>query len=102
MRIGFIESFNNRMRDELLNVTMFRTIAHAPVVIRTWAADYDPDFEPALGDVCYEWKTAFQPISMVDMSQEPAACSSYLVNFLYFTRVGFTLSGPSRRILSAS
>ncbi len=28
--------------------------------------------------------------------------NNYLVNFLYFTRVGFTLSGPKRRILSAS
>lgn len=28
MQIGFIESFNRRMRDELLNDTMFRNLAH--------------------------------------------------------------------------
>jgi len=34
------ESFNGRMRDELLDETMFQNLAHAPVVIAAWAADY--------------------------------------------------------------
>ena len=39
MQNGFVESFNGRMRDELLNETMFRNMAHARAVIRAWAAD---------------------------------------------------------------
>ena len=41
MQNGFVESFNGRMRDELLNETMFRNLAHARVVIRGWTHDYN-------------------------------------------------------------
>ena len=41
MQNGVVESFNGRMRDELLNETMFRNLAHARVVIAAWAADYN-------------------------------------------------------------
>lgn len=41
MQNGFVESFNGRMRDELLNETMFRDMAHARSAIRAWAADYN-------------------------------------------------------------
>ena len=40
---GFVESFNGRMRDELLNETIFRNLAHARVVIAAWAADYNTE-----------------------------------------------------------
>lgn len=40
MQNGFVESFNGRMRDELLNETMFRNLVHACLVIAAWAADY--------------------------------------------------------------
>lgn len=40
---GFVESFNGRMRDELLNETRFRNLAHARVVIAGWAADYNTE-----------------------------------------------------------
>jgi transposase InsO family protein len=43
MQNGFVESFNGRMRDELLNETMFRNMAHARVVIAAWAADYNTE-----------------------------------------------------------
>jgi len=43
MQNGFVESFNGRMRDELLNETMFRNMAHARTVIRAWAADYNEE-----------------------------------------------------------
>ena len=43
MQNGFVESFNGRMRDELLNETMFRNLAHARVVIPAWAADYNTE-----------------------------------------------------------
>ncbi len=39
MQNGFVESFNRRLRDELLNETMFHNLAHARIVIASWAAD---------------------------------------------------------------
>ena len=39
----FVESFNGRMREELLNETMFRNLAHARVVITAWATDYNTE-----------------------------------------------------------
>jgi len=41
VRHGFVESFNGRMRDELLDETMFRNMAHARAVIRAWVADFN-------------------------------------------------------------
>ncbi len=38
MQNGFVDSFNGRMRDALLNETMFRDLAHARAVIAAWAA----------------------------------------------------------------
>jgi len=43
MQNGFVESFNGRMRDELLNETLFRNLAHARVVIAAWANDYNTE-----------------------------------------------------------
>lgn len=43
MQNGFVESFNGRMRDELLNETMFRNMAHARALIRAWADDYNEE-----------------------------------------------------------
>jgi hypothetical protein len=40
MQNGFVESFNGRMRDELLNETFF-DLDHARRAIGTWAADYN-------------------------------------------------------------
>jgi len=57
MQNGFVESFNGRMRDELLNETMFRNLAHARIVIRDWAHDYNTNRpHSALG---YETPEAF-------------------------------------------
>jgi putative transposase len=41
MQNGFVESFNGRLRDELLNETLFRSLAHARVVLEAWQADYN-------------------------------------------------------------
>jgi putative transposase len=41
MQNGFIESFNGRLRDELLNETMFRSLAHAREVLSEWRDDYN-------------------------------------------------------------
>lgn len=43
MQNGFSESFNGRMRDELLNETMFKTMPHARAVIAAWVKDYNEE-----------------------------------------------------------
>ena len=37
---GFNESFNGRLRDELLNETLFRSLPHARAVLEAWRRDY--------------------------------------------------------------
>ncbi|HNK14225.1 IS3-like element ISSpma3 family transposase [Sphingorhabdus buctiana] len=41
MQNGYVESFNGRMRDELLNETLFLDLDHARTVIAAWAEDYN-------------------------------------------------------------
>jgi putative transposase len=41
MQNGYIESFNGRMRDELLNETLFLDLDQARQLIGSWAADYN-------------------------------------------------------------
>ena len=41
MQNGFVESFNGRMRDEFLNETLFRNLAHARDQIDAWVTDYN-------------------------------------------------------------
>src|SRR5690606_10221636 len=43
MQNGFVESFNGRMRDEFLNETLFRNIAHARDLIAGWVTDYNTE-----------------------------------------------------------
>ncbi len=43
MQNGFVKSFNGRMRDKLLNETMFHNLAHARVEIAAWATDYNTE-----------------------------------------------------------
>jgi IS30 family transposase len=38
---AFVESFNGRMRDELLNETLFTSLAHAREKIAAWVEDYN-------------------------------------------------------------
>jgi putative transposase len=38
---AFIESFNARLRDELLNETLFRSLPQARAVLETWRTDYN-------------------------------------------------------------
>ena len=40
---GFIESFNGRLRDELLNETLFRSLPHARTVLEAWRRDYNEE-----------------------------------------------------------
>ena len=38
---AFIESFNGRLRDELLNETLFSSLAHARAALAIWQTDYN-------------------------------------------------------------
>jgi len=40
---GFVESFNGRMRDELLNETLFFTIGQARLILARWMHDYNTE-----------------------------------------------------------
>lgn len=40
---GFVESFNGRLRDELLNETLFRSLTHARDALEAWRRDYNTD-----------------------------------------------------------
>src|SRR5215470_1236175 len=40
---AFIESFNGRLHDELLNETLFRSLPHARVALNTWRRDYNAE-----------------------------------------------------------
>jgi len=42
---GFIESFNGRMRDEVLNETLFCSLSHARIVLAAWRRDYNRSSE---------------------------------------------------------
>jgi hypothetical protein len=39
---AFIESFNARLRDELLNETLFASLAHVREALAIWKDDYNP------------------------------------------------------------
>ncbi|MGZ2408312.1 transposase InsO family protein [Rhizobium ruizarguesonis] len=38
---AFIESFNGRLRDELLNETLFSSLTHARSALSDWRSDYN-------------------------------------------------------------
>ena len=38
---GYLESFNGKLRDELLNRELFRTLEEAKVLIEAWREDYN-------------------------------------------------------------
>ena len=40
---GFVESFNGRMRDELLNETLFLTLGQARDLVAGWVDDYNTE-----------------------------------------------------------
>lgn len=57
MQNGYVESFNGRMRDELLNETLFLSLDHARAAIADWVEDYNEERpHSALG---YETPAAF-------------------------------------------
>lgn len=53
---GFIESFNGRLRDELLNQMLFASLAQARAVLANWRAAYNFNrLHSRLG-----WQTPFE------------------------------------------
>ena len=46
---GYIESFNARLRDELLNGEIFYTLREAQIVIETWRRQYDTRLHASIG-----------------------------------------------------
>ena len=38
---GYVESFNGRLRDELLNCEIFTTLAEAQILIQEWRKEYN-------------------------------------------------------------
>lgn len=61
MQNAFVEGFNGRMRDELLNETLFRDLDHARVLIADWVEDFNTE----------------RPHSAIDY-QTPAAFAEHL------------------------
>ncbi|MBB3956969.1 putative transposase [Novosphingobium sediminicola] len=57
MQNGYVESFNGRMRDELLNETLFLNMDHARVQIAAWVEDYNQ--ERPHSSLGYETPAAF-------------------------------------------
>jgi putative transposase len=41
MQNGFVESFNGRLRDELLNETAFQSLRHARDLLAEWRNDFN-------------------------------------------------------------
>ncbi len=77
MQNGFVESFNGRMRDEFLNETLFRNLAHARDLIAAWVTDYSTAWpHSALG---YQTPVGFAlhlttTIARPDARDEGSAC----------------------------
>jgi putative transposase len=57
MQNGVCESFNGRMRDELLNESLFVDLAHARVALARWVADYNQHQPPSV--LRYQTPAAF-------------------------------------------
>jgi transposase InsO family protein len=82
MQNGYAESFNGRMRDELLNETLFMGLDHARTSIAAWVADYNQERpHSALG---YETPAAFAaklnkqwPVPLRPSGSAPQAIASH-------------------------
>lgn len=76
MQNGICEAFNSKMRDELLNETLFHGLDHARAVVADWVADYNAERpHSALG---YQTAAAFaaQLTAMGKQSQTQPSTSS--------------------------
>ena len=77
---AYVESFNGRMRDELLNETLFTSIAHAREKVAAWVDDYNVErphsslgyATPAVFAAAFEkqWAARVQPIASPALSRD--------------------------------
>ena len=75
MQNAFVESFNGRMRDELLNETLFRDLDHARAVVADWAVDYNTERpHSALG---YQTPAAYAERLTTATDRNAALCQGY-------------------------
>jgi putative transposase len=78
---AFIESFNGRLRDELLNETLFRSLPHARVVLEAWRRDYNAErphsrlgwLTPLAYAACLQTPSS-QPDKTLPLSRGSASC----------------------------
>jgi hypothetical protein len=76
MQNSYVESFNGRMRDELLNETLLMSLAHPRVEIATWVEDYNRERpRTALGYVT-PTALAAEPNKQWPASLHPAATAT--------------------------
>lgn len=68
---AFVESFNGRLRDELLNETLFSSLAHARVMLQTWRTDYNH----ARPHSSLGWLTPAEYEHKLNLQRDPALCS---------------------------
>lgn len=72
---GFVESFNGRMRDELLNETLFHGLHHTRAEVARWIDDYNTQRpHSALG---YQTPAAFAEILTTATDRHAAPPTSY-------------------------
>jgi putative transposase len=89
---AFVESFNGRLRDELLNETLFRSLAHARAALEGWRGDYnltrphsrlgwlapavyaailDPRWSPALRNLASSAPKTLAPVTQQGQANRP-------------------------------
>jgi transposase InsO family protein len=87
MQNGYVESINGRMRDELLNETLFLSLAHARVEIAAWVEDYSR--ERPHSSLGYETPAAFAaeldkqspaPLGPTGSATQPIASTALMRN----------------------
>lgn len=73
---GYIESFNGKLRDELLNGEIFDTLLEAKVLIERWRAEYNTirphsslGYKPPAPEACQPWKSSLATLGWTSMAE---------------------------------
>ncbi len=75
---AWVESFNGRMRDELLNLWQFDSLLEARVIIDDWRHDYNTNRPHSAHDILTPtefadlWRTRHAPYPTYDLNHQPA------------------------------
>ena len=76
---GFVESFNGKLRDELLNGEIFYTLREAKVLIERWRQHYNTvrphsslGYRPPAPETITSAEPCSAPLRMAQLAQEPA------------------------------